>query len=84
MVRDACKRQTTAFDRKVISTYFQTQRRLRYACKRQTTAYACKRQTTAFDQKVISTYFQTQRRLRYVSSINVIASITFTLCWGKQ
>ena len=45
---------------------------------------ACKRQTTAVDQKVISTYFQTQRRLRYVSSITVIASITFTLCWGMQ
>ena len=45
---------------------------------------ACKRQTTAVDRKVISTYFQTQRRLRYISSTNVIASITFTLCWGKQ
>ena len=45
---------------------------------------ACKRQTTAVDRKVISTYFQTQRRLGYVSSINVTASITFTLCWGMQ
>ena len=45
---------------------------------------ACKRQTTAVVRKVISTYFQTQRRLRYVSSINVIASITFMLCRGKQ
>ena len=44
---------------------------------------ACKRQTTAVDRKVITTYFQTQRGLRYVSSTNVIASITFTLCWGK-
>ena len=45
---------------------------------------ACKRQTTAVDRKVISTYFQTQRRLRNVSSINVIASITFKLCWEKE
>ena len=45
---------------------------------------ACKRQTTAVDRKAISTYFQTQRRLRNVSSINVIASITFTLCRGKE
>ena len=45
---------------------------------------ACKRQTTAVDRKAISTYFQTQRRLRNVSSINVIASITFKLCWEKE
>ena len=45
---------------------------------------ACKRQTTAVDRKVISTYFQMQTRLRYVLSINVIVSITFTLCWGMQ
>ena len=45
---------------------------------------ARKRQTTAVDRKVTSTYFQTQRRLRNVSSINVIASITFKLCWGKE
>ena len=45
---------------------------------------ACKRQTTAVDRKVISTYFQTQRRLRNVSSINVIASITFKLFCGSN
>ena len=45
---------------------------------------ACKRQTTAVDRKAISTYFQTQRRLRNVSSINVIASITFKLCLRKE
>ena len=45
---------------------------------------ACKRQTTAVDRKVTSTYLQTQRRLRNVSSINVIASITFTLCRGEE
>ena len=45
---------------------------------------ACKRQTTAVDRKAISTYFQAQRRLRNVSSINVIASITFKLCWEKE
>ena len=45
---------------------------------------ACKRQTTAVDRKAISTYFQTQRRLRNVSSINVIASITFKLFCGSN
>ena len=44
----------------------------------------CKRQTTAVDRKVTSTYLQKQRRLRNVSSINVIASITFTLCRGEE
>ena len=44
------------------------------------TRNACKGQTTAVDRKLISTYFQRQRRLKYVSSINVIASITFKLC----
>ena len=33
---------------------------------------------------MISTYFQTQRKLRYLSSMNVIASITFRLCWGSN
>ena len=45
---------------------------------------ACKHKTTAVDRKVRLTYFQTQRRLRNVSSINVIASITFKLCRGSN
>ena len=45
---------------------------------------ACKHQTTVVDRKVRLTYFQTQRRLRNVSSINIIASITFKLCQGSN
>ena len=45
---------------------------------------ACKHPTTAVDREVRSTYFQKQRRLRNVSSINVIASITFKLCRGSN
>ena len=45
---------------------------------------ACKRHTKTVDRKVTSTYFQTQRRSRNVSSINVIASIMFKLCWAKE